>query len=160
MPTGKQIFREAAEGLTELSLELGGKNAAVIHDVSDIPACLDQVAGAAFLCSGQRCTAVSRVIVHHALHDAVLEGLAQRANAAVLGHGLNQGTTMGPLVSEAHLNSVTEHVAQAMQDGATLRAGGSRAEDEPWRRGISFSLRCWPGSPPTVPPHARRSSVR
>jgi aldehyde dehydrogenase (NAD+) len=138
VPTGKQIFREAAEGLSELSLELGGKNAAVIHDVTDIPACLDQVAGAAFLCSGQRCTAVSRVIVHHALYDAVLEGLAQRANAAVLGHGLNQGTTMGPLVSEAHLNSVTEHVAQAMQDGATLRAGGSRAEDPALAQGHFF----------------------
>lgn len=138
VPTGKRIYRDAAEGLAELSLELGGKNAAVIHDSADLAGCLDQVAGAAFLCSGQRCTAISRVIVQRALHDEVLDGLAARAAAAVLGHGLNQGTTMGPLISNPHLDSVAGHVAQAVQDGATVTAGGARAEDEALAHGHFF----------------------
>lgn len=138
VPTGKQIFRDAAEGLAELSLELGGKNAAVIHDPADMQACLDQVSGAAFLCSGQRCTAISRVIVHRDLHDAVLAGLTQRADAAVLGHGLSQGTTMGPLISEAHLSNVASDVAKALHDGATSLAGGSRAEDAALAQGHFF----------------------
>src|SRR5690606_12147400 len=56
--TGKKIYSLGARNLAEISLELGGKNAVVVNDVNDLDACLDQIAGAAFMCAGQRCTAI------------------------------------------------------------------------------------------------------
>src|SRR5699024_4213199 len=61
--TGRAVYRAGAASLAELSLELGGKNAALINDSDDLDGCLDQVFNAAFRCAGQRCTAISRVIV-------------------------------------------------------------------------------------------------
>lgn len=123
--TGKAIYRAAADNLAELSLELGGKNAAIIHDVPQMDRCLDQVAGAAFLCSGQRCTAISRVIVRSELAESVIEGLAARARSLVPGDGLQQGTTLGPLISDQHLSRVAEMVALGVRRGARIVTGGA-----------------------------------
>lgn len=128
--TGKAVYRTAAETLAEISLELGGKNAAVIHDATDLARCLDQVSAAAFLCSGQRCTAISRVIVRQDLAEAVTAGLVQRAEALVAGDGLQQGVNFGPLISATHRDQVARMVAQGLDAGARCRTGG-HAPDMP-----------------------------
>lgn len=87
--------------------------------------CLDQVAGAAFLCSGQRCTAISRVIVRSELAVSVIEGLAARARLLVPGDGLQQGRTLGPLISDQHLSRVAEMVALGVKHGARVVTGGA-----------------------------------
>lgn len=125
VPTGRAIYRAAAGTLAELSLELGGKNAAVVHDAPDLDKCLDQIAAAAFLCSGQRCTAISRVIVRRDLADAVTDGLVARAEALVPGDGLEQGVTLGPLVSAEHRDSVGALVKAGRDAGARCCTGGS-----------------------------------
>lgn len=122
--TGKAIYRAAANNLAELSLELGGKNAAIIHDAPQMDRCLDQVAGAAFLCSGQRCTAISRVIVRSELAERVIEGLAARARSLVPGDGLQEGATLGPLISDQHLSRVAGMVALGARHGARVAVGG------------------------------------
>lgn len=127
--TGKAIYRLAADNLAELSMELGGKNAAIIHDVPQMDRCLDQVAGAAFLCSGQRCTAISRVIVRAELAESVIEGLAARARSLVPGNGLQQGATLGPLISDQHLSRVTGMVALGVKHGARIVTGGDVLTD-------------------------------
>src|SRR5699024_3618435 len=106
VPTGRMIYQAAAANLTEVSLELGGKNAAVINDTDDLEGCLEQVANAAFQCAGQRCTAISRVIVAARLEEAVLEGLAARARDIKLGDGMSSDTTMGPLINANQLSHV------------------------------------------------------
>ncbi len=122
---GRRIHALAAGNLAELSLELGGKNAAVIHDTRDLDAALDAIAGAAFACAGQRCTAVSRVLVRRALYPSVVDGLALRALALEAGDGLEDGVNLGPMVHAGHLDKVASMVAQGLAEGARLVCGGS-----------------------------------
>lgn len=125
--TGRAIYAAAAANLAELSLELGGKNAVVINDTDDLDRCLDQVMGAAFQCAGQRCTAISRVIVARDLEEAVVDGLRQRAETMVVGAGTEAGTTLGPLVDGRQLETVAGFVERALAEGATAVTGGDRA---------------------------------
>ena len=125
---GRQLQASAAENLAEVSLELGGKNAALINDVSNIDACLDQVFGAALMCSGQRCTAISRVIVERSLVEAVTEGLALRARQAIVGDGMSPGTTVGPLTNQRQVIRVSELVTAGVAEGARVVTGGCVAK--------------------------------
>jgi alpha-ketoglutaric semialdehyde dehydrogenase len=126
VPTGRKILAATASNLAEAALELGGKNAAVIHDADDIERCLDQVAQAAWLCSGQRCTAVSRVLVRTELVDAVVDGLSRRANALILGNGALPDTQLGPITHASQLAHIEALVASGIEEGAKLAAGGKR----------------------------------
>jgi len=123
--TGRRIIAATAENFAEVSLELGGKNAAVIHDTDDIDACLAQVFSAALMCTGQRCTAVSRVLVRRALHDEVASGLAGRAEAVKLGDGIHPDTQLGPITHRAQFEHIERSVAQAVQEGARVLTGGT-----------------------------------
>lgn len=136
--TGKSIYRAAASNLTEVSLELGGKNAVVINDTNDLDGCLDQVVGAANQCAGQRCTAISRVIVHESLKESVLDGLKRRAEAERLGAGDEAEITMGPLIHKAQRDQVADYVRQAHADGARVVAGGDIADVENAPSGFFF----------------------
>lgn len=123
--TGRRIMAASAANLAAVSLELGGKNAAVIHDAFDLDACLDQVSHAALMCSGQRCTAVSRVLVRRGLHVDVAAGLARRAATMRLGDGADAATQLGPMTHRAQLEQVKAAVQQARKDGAKVLAGGT-----------------------------------
>ena len=123
--TGRRIVAATAANLAAVSLELGGKNAAVIHDATDLDTCLDQVSNAALMCSGQRCTAVSRVLVRRGLHADVAAGLARRASAMRLGDGADPATQLGPMTHRAQLEHVKAAVQQAREDGAMVLAGGT-----------------------------------
>ena len=125
---GRIVAQAAAANLTEISLELGGKNPAVLNDTSDLKVTLDQIYMAAFAVCGQRCTAISRVIVRRALEAEVVEGLAKRAQAARIGDGLDTNTTVGPLMGEKARNDVAGFVDRARTAGAKVAAGGNTIE--------------------------------
>jgi acyl-CoA reductase-like NAD-dependent aldehyde dehydrogenase len=125
---GRIVAQAAAANLAEISLELGGKNPAILNDASDLEAALDQIYMAAFAVCGQRCTAVSRVIVRRALEAEVVAGLAKRAKAAKVGDGLDGSTTIGPLMGEKARNDVAGFVDRARAAGATVAAGGTTIE--------------------------------
>jgi len=124
VPVGKKIYAAASQNLTEVALELGGKNAAIVHDTEDMDGCLDQIIGAAFQCAGQRCTGISRVIVQASLETQVLDGLARRAQALMLGDGAQAGITMGPLNNAAQFKKVAAMVEAGVAEGAQVRTGG------------------------------------
>jgi aldehyde dehydrogenase (NAD+) len=126
--TGRQVYAAAAGSLAELSLELGGKNAAVVHDTADIPATADAIMGAAMQCAGQRCTAISRVIVREALREPLVRALVQLAETNVLGDGLNAGVSMGPVTTAAQLAKIEQMVIEGLASGAILRTGGRRVQ--------------------------------
>ncbi len=126
--TGRRIATAAAQTLAEVSLELGGKNAAIVNDADDLDAALDAISGAAFAVCGQRCTAISRIVVRRELHDAVAAGLVKRARALRLGDGLQPDTTAGPLIHAAHRDKVQGMVARARQAGAEVLTGGGFAQ--------------------------------
>jgi aldehyde dehydrogenase (NAD+) len=136
--TGKKIYAAASEHLAEISLELGGKNAAVVNDTDDVGTTLDQIVGAAYMCAGQRCTAISRVIVQRSLRDVVLDGLVERARKLVLGDGIQPGVQMGPLTNARQLDSVSTMVAAGIGEGAEPIIGGTRANIEALESGYFY----------------------
>ncbi|CZF82993.1 aldehyde dehydrogenase family protein [Grimontia marina] len=121
---GKRIMQLASQNLTEVSLELGGKNAVIINDTDNLDDCLNQVVGAAYACSGQRCTAISRILVAPSLYSPVIEGLKVRLNKVVIGNGFVPETTMGPLSTVNQRHKVLSMVEEAKKQGARVVAQG------------------------------------
>lgn len=122
--TGRLVYAAAAQNLIPVQLELGGKNAAILNDTNDLPAAVDQIFGAAMQTCGQRCTAISRVIVQNELADQTKSLLVERANKIVLGSGMDSDSQMGPLCNAAHWEDVCSTTANAQSEGAVALAGG------------------------------------
>ncbi|MGB7321146.1 MAG: aldehyde dehydrogenase family protein [Albidovulum sp.] len=127
---GKRVAQAAAGHLAEVSLELGGKNPAILNDASDLDKALDQIMAAAFAVCGQRCTAVSRVIVHRDLEKKVVAGLATRAEAMQPMDGAADGAKIGPLSSAQQLEDVAGFVLRAAAEGAAIAAGGKKFDTD------------------------------
>ncbi|MEM7378616.1 MAG: aldehyde dehydrogenase family protein [Pseudomonadota bacterium] len=129
VPTGKLVYAAAAANLIPAQLELGGKNGAILNDTDDLDGAITQIMGAAFMTSGQRCTAISRVIVHKDLAAETKRLLAEKADAMTLGPGLSEDSDIGPLCNLPHWRDVCEVTEKAIAEGATPLAGGSAPGD-------------------------------
>ena len=127
---GKRVAVAASSHLAEVSLELGGKNPVIFNDASNLDEALGQVFKAAFAIGGQRCTAISRVIVNKAIEKDVVAGLAKLAKAVIPSDGSEAGATFGPLSSKQQLEAVTGFVERAQGEGASVAAGGISICDE------------------------------
>lgn len=130
--TGRVIAREAAATVKKVALELGGKNPNVVFAdacaTEDLlAAAVDNALNAAFLHSGQVCSAGARLIVEESAHDRFVDELVRRAEEIRLGLPYSEGTETGPLISEAHRDKVHAYVEQAHADGAVIRTGGAFA---------------------------------
>ena len=115
---GTHVYETAARRLARVQLELGGKNPAVVVDCDDLDNAAREIVGAAFLCSGQRCTALSRVIVSDAQAEALVERIVTHVNRIQVGNGLEPGTTMGPLVSEGQFRRLRNTCVEVWRPGA------------------------------------------
>lgn len=127
--TGSAISAEAGRRLVRTQLELGGKNAAVILDYENVSTIARQIVGAAFACSGQRCTAISRVVVLEQNVREVTDALEAEMAAIRVGPAWQDGVNMGPLITAQQKNAVLEHIRNALKDGARLALGGSAMEE-------------------------------
>jgi aldehyde dehydrogenase (NAD+) len=136
---GLRIYEGAARRLSRVQLELGGKNPAVVIDHSDLDDAAREIVGAAFQCSGQRCTALSRVIVSEAQADALVERIVSHVSRIKVGNGLEPGTTMGPLVSHNQLRTVDDYVRKGIDSGCALLAGGRALTQTPDREGFYYA---------------------
>ncbi|WP_067925157.1 aldehyde dehydrogenase family protein [Alicyclobacillus shizuokensis] len=132
---GMAIQQQAARRLIPTQLELGGKNPAVVLDTEDVESVARQIVNAAFACSGQRCTAISRVIVVQPLAEVVTAAILQEVKKIQVGPAWDAQATMGPLISEEHLNTVVDYVHQGLQEGATLAYGGEQMSESEHSRG-------------------------
>jgi alpha-ketoglutaric semialdehyde dehydrogenase len=132
---GTGVYEAAARRLARVQLELGGKNPAVVAECDDLDGAAREIVAAAFLCSGQRCTALSRVIVTDAQADALVERLLSHVSRIKVGDGLEQGTTMGPLVSQVQLQTVERYVRQGIESGGALLTGGHVLVENPAQDG-------------------------
>ena len=124
--TGENIMAAAAHGVRRVALELGGKNPNIVFDGTDFDTVVDNALTAAFLHSGQVCSAGARLIVQDSLHDSFVAELAARADRIRLGNGLDPETECGPLISAAHRAKVERYIALGLSEGAELLAGGQR----------------------------------
>src|SRR5699024_529123 len=104
--TGTHVMRTVAPRVRPVSLELGGKNAAVVFDDVDIDEAVDGLARSIFTNTGQVCLATERVYLHRAVFDDITAGLIERADKLRLGPPTDEATTTGPLISETHRQKV------------------------------------------------------
>ncbi|RFU87502.1 aldehyde dehydrogenase family protein [Streptomyces triticagri] len=131
--SGTKVAQAAAVGVKKVALELGGKNPNVVFADAcltdeDFDTAVDQALNAAFIHSGQVCSAGGRLIVEESVRDRFVAELARRAAKIRLGRGTEDGVECGPLVSAAQLARTEDYVASALAEGAVLRSGGKRPE--------------------------------
>jgi betaine-aldehyde dehydrogenase len=127
--TGRRIAAAAAENVTRVALELGGKNPNVVLEDADLDLAADHALNAVFYHAGQVCSAGSRLLVHERVADALTERILARARRIRMGLGWDPATEMGPVISDAHREKVEGYVRLAQEEGATLRLGGGRPTD-------------------------------
>ncbi|WP_375346500.1 aldehyde dehydrogenase family protein [Priestia megaterium] len=124
--TGKHIMRQAAENVTKVSLELGGKSPNIIFADADFETAVDYALFGIFAGSGQICAAGSRILVEESIAEKFIKRFAERAQKIKVGNGMNQEIEMGPLVSEEHMKKVLKYIEIGKQEGARLVCGGNR----------------------------------
>ncbi|MEV6005450.1 succinic semialdehyde dehydrogenase [Streptomyces sp. NPDC051976] len=127
--TGRDVAQRAAARLIGASLELGGKNAMLVLRDADLDKAAEGAVRACFASAGQLCISIERLFVDESVADAFLAKFAARTKAIKLGTGLAYGAGMGSLVGERQLETVTRHVDEAREKGATVVAGGRPRPD-------------------------------
>ena len=128
VPTGQAVMRAAAEHVTRLVLELGGKSPVVVLADCDITAAVESTLGAIFENAGQICSAGSRLVIARAVHDNFVDTLVAKAQTLTLGRGLRD-CSLGPLNSRAQQQRVAGFVERARARGVAVRTGGECATD-------------------------------
>ncbi|MGM0982110.1 MAG: aldehyde dehydrogenase family protein [Pseudomonadota bacterium] len=124
---GEKIMRAAAEGVRNVSLELGGKSPVLVLDDAEVEQAADWVMAGIYFNSGQICSATSRLIVHDALAEPLYAALGRRIDAIRLGDPLADDTDMGPMSSARQREAVERYLAMARKEGlVAVRDGPHR----------------------------------
>jgi succinate-semialdehyde dehydrogenase/glutarate-semialdehyde dehydrogenase len=127
--TGRTVAKQAAERLIDYSMELGGKNALLVLDDADVGKAARGAVRAAFSNSGQLCISIERIYVPTALWDDFVASFVAATEAMKLTAGLDYSADMGSLINAKQLETVTQHVDDAVAKGATVLAGGRARPD-------------------------------
>ena len=123
---GRAVGPRVAARFGRCLLELGGNNALIVSDKADLDLAVRAIAFGAWGTAGQRCTTTRRVIAHAAIHDALVQRLDKVRVQLRIGHPLVDGTLVGPLIDRAAFDAMQAALAQAREQGGTVR-GGARA---------------------------------
>ncbi|MFG1756064.1 succinic semialdehyde dehydrogenase [Micromonospora echinofusca] len=126
---GREVAAQAARRLVPSSLELGGKNPLLVLDDADLDRAVEGAIRACFASAGQLCVSAERVYVADPLHDEFLRRFVARTATLRLGVGGDFEADLGSLASARQLDTVTAHVADAVERGATLHTGGRHRPD-------------------------------
>ena len=121
---GSLLLSQAATRIVNCSMELGGNAPFIVCDDADIDAAVDGAMIAKMRNGGAACTAANRFYVHSAVHDEFVDKFVARMSALVLGNGLSDGITLGPLVSAAQQQRVHQLLQTALSHGAAVMCGG------------------------------------
>jgi aldehyde dehydrogenase (NAD+) len=125
---GRSVGQAAIGHFATVTLELGGKSPQIVFDDADLDAATSGIVAGVFAAAGQTCVAGSRIFVHERLYDELLERVRARAAAIRIGDPLDEATELGPLAFSAQLDRVSTYVEGAVDEGATLLAGGRRPD--------------------------------
>lgn len=127
---GRLLSTLAAEQLKSVTMELGGHSPVIICEDANIPKVAAACAGFKYRNAGQVCVAASRFFVHENVYNEFVEHFKNEVEKLTVGHGLEQGTSMGPLSNHRRLAAAEELVSDAISRGATLVTGGKRRGDK------------------------------
>jgi aminomuconate-semialdehyde/2-hydroxymuconate-6-semialdehyde dehydrogenase len=122
--TGTAIMKAAAEGMRDVSFELGGKNAGIVFADCDFAAAVDGIFRSAFLNSGQVCLGTERVYVQRPIFERFVQALKLKAEGVRFGRPDDPEADYGPLISQEHRDKVLSYYRKAVEEGATVVTGG------------------------------------
>ncbi len=124
---GIQIFRNSADHIKKLSLELGGNAPLLVFDDADLDKAVEGTMLSKFRNSGQTCVCTNRVYVQAGVYDEFCRRLAVQAGRLKLGNGLDKGVQQGPLIDADAVAKVEAYIADALEKGAQCLTGGRRS---------------------------------
>jgi betaine-aldehyde dehydrogenase/aminobutyraldehyde dehydrogenase len=128
VPTGKAVAKAAADSLTRVHLELGGKAPVIVFDDADLEQVAESVKVGGFWNAGQDCTAACRVITGPGVHDGAVDAIAEAARSLVVGPTTDEATELGPVISAGQRDRVAGFVERALSAGARAVTGGGPRE--------------------------------
>ncbi|MGH8718795.1 MAG: NADP-dependent succinate-semialdehyde dehydrogenase [Burkholderiales bacterium] len=123
---GRLLMAQCAGTIKKLSLELGGNAPFIVFDDADLDAAVEGAIASKYRNAGQTCVCANRILVQDGVYDAFAEKLAQKVRSLKVGNGLETGVVQGPLIDEAAVAKVEEHLADALAHGARIVTGGKR----------------------------------
>ncbi|MGY5803449.1 NADP-dependent succinate-semialdehyde dehydrogenase [Rhizobium sp. LEGMi12c] len=123
---GAELYKQSAPTIKKLGLELGGNAPFIVFDDADLDAAVEGALIAKFRNNGQTCVCANRLYVQDGVYDAFAEKLSKAVGSLKTGNGFDEGINLGPLIDEAALAKVEEHVSDALSKGGRVVAGGHR----------------------------------
>src|SRR5690606_3326424 len=123
---GAELYKQSAPTIKKLGLELGGNAPFIVFDDADLDAAVEGAIIAKFRNNGQTCVCANRIYVQDGVYEAFADKLAGAVGKLVTGNGFDEGINLGPLIDQAALEKVEEHVADASAKGARIILGGKR----------------------------------
>ncbi|MDG2078919.1 MAG: NAD-dependent succinate-semialdehyde dehydrogenase, partial [Pseudomonadales bacterium] len=126
-PVGKQLTAECAQTVKRTSMELGGNAPFIVFDDADIDAAVDGAIASKFRNAGQTCVCTNRRLIHSAVYDDFVEKLTAKVSQFTVGHGVDDGVVIGPLINEQAADDVVSFIDDAKSKGAQVVLGGKRS---------------------------------
>ena len=137
-PTGIAIARSAAQNLTHVQLELGGKAPCIIFEDADLDQAVEGALHSRFDNCGQVCTCNERMYVHEAIYDEFMSRFMAKVEALKLGDPMLEETDVGPKMNEAGVLHLEQLVTESVREGATVLSGGKRPEGGSFDKGFWY----------------------
>lgn len=123
---GKLLMRQCAGTVKKISLELGGHAPFIVFDDADLDAAVEGAIVAKFRASGQTCVCTNRILVQDSVYDDFVAKFVAAASSLHVGNGLDPTVNVGPLIDQAAVEKMEEHIRDGVAKGATLTLGGKR----------------------------------
>jgi succinate-semialdehyde dehydrogenase/glutarate-semialdehyde dehydrogenase len=123
---GRILMEQSAATIKKVSMELGGNAPFIVFDDADLDAAVEGAIASKFRNTGQTCVCANRIYVQEGVYDTFARKLATAVGKLRVGNGMDEGVTQGPLIDQAAVNKIEEHIADALTKGGKLAAGGKR----------------------------------
>ncbi|MEM6805191.1 MAG: aldehyde dehydrogenase family protein, partial [Bacteroidota bacterium] len=137
-PTGQAIFRSAAQNLTHVQLELGGKAPCIIFNDADLDAAVEGALHSRFDNCGQVCTCNERMYVQEGIYEAFMEKFLKRVGELKVGDPMLEETDLGPKMNAAEIKNMERLVALSVEEGAKIEYGGGKPQGAQFEKGYWF----------------------
>ncbi len=123
---GKLLMEQCAATVKKTSMELGGNAPFIVFDDADLDEAAEAALASKYRNSGQTCVCANRMYIQEGIHDAFVKKLGEKVASLKVGNGLDDGVSQGPLITEAAVKKVEDHIADALSKGAKVETGGNR----------------------------------
>jgi succinate-semialdehyde dehydrogenase/glutarate-semialdehyde dehydrogenase len=127
---GQRLIEQSATHVTKLGLELGGHAPFIVFDDADVGAAVEGALASKFRNAGQTCVCPNRFYVHERVYDDFIAGLKNALSKMVVGNGLDEGVTLGPIIDDDGIGKIERHVEDARNKGGRITHGGNRVRIE------------------------------